>query len=105
MKTYPIPLIPGPVSVPAKFREAYMTDFGSSDLEKDFYQLLSENQGLLKKILKTENSVTIQSGEAMLVLWGALKSTVKPKDRVLALSNGLFGHGLGEMAASLGAEV
>ena len=105
VKTYPIPLVPGPVSVPVKFREAYLTDFGSSDLEKDFYSLLRDNQELLKKILKTENSVTIQSGEAMLVLWGALKSTVKPKDRVLTLSNGLFGHGLGEMAESLGAEV
>ena len=41
----------------------------------------------------------------MLVLWGALKSTVCPKDKVLALSNGLFGHGLGEMAESVGAEV
>ncbi len=51
MKTYTrYLLIPGPVSVPAKFREAYMTDFGSSDLEKDFYQLLSENRGLLKDI-------------------------------------------------------
>ena len=36
MKTYEVPLVPGPVSVPVKFREAYMTDFGSSDLEKDF---------------------------------------------------------------------
>lgn len=105
MKTYKISLIPGPVSVPVEFREAYMTNFGSSDLEKDFYDLLKENQVLLQKILNTENSVTIQSGEAMLVLWGALKSTVKPKDKVLALSNGLFGHGFGEMAESLGAEV
>ncbi len=105
MKTYEVPLVPGPVSVPRKFREAYMTDFGSSDLEKDFFELLKENQNLVKEILKTKNSVTIQSGEAMLILWGALKSTVGPKDRVLAISNGIFGHGLGEMAQSVGAEV
>jgi aspartate aminotransferase-like enzyme len=105
MRTYDIPLVPGPVSVPVKFREAYMTDFGSSDLEKDFYELLKENQRFLKDILKTKNSVTIQSGEAMLILWGALKSTVGPNDRVLTISNGLFGHGLGEMAQSVGAEV
>lgn len=105
MKTYKVPLVPGPVRVPEKFREAYMTDYGSSDLEKDFYDLLKDNQKLLKKVLKTDNSITIQSGEAMLVLWGALKSTIRPGDRVLALSNGLFGHGLGEMAQSLGAEV
>ncbi len=105
MKTYKIPLIPGPVSVPKKYREAYLTDYGSSDLERDFYDLLKENQTLIKKMLKTENSVTIQSGEGMLVLWGALKSTVTAPDRVLAISNGVFGHGLGEMAESIGAEV
>jgi len=105
MKTYKIPLVPGPVSVPQKYREAYLTDYGSSDLEEDFYDLLKENQALLQKVLKTENSVTIQSGEGMLVLWGALKSTIKHGDRVLAISNGVFGHGLGEMAEASGAEV
>jgi len=105
MMTYPIPLVPGPVSVPLKCREAYMVNYGSSDLEEEFYMLLKENQELLQEVLKTKNSVTIQSGEAMLILWGALKSTVKPGDRVLSLSNGLFGHGFGEMARSIGAEV
>ena len=105
MQTYKIPLVPGPVSVPRKYREAYLTDYGSSDLEKDFYALLGENQELLQQILKTKNEVTIQSGEAMLILWGALKSTVKAKDRVLVLSNGIFGRGFGEMAETLGAEV
>ena len=104
MQTYKIPLVPGPVSVPRKYREAYLTDYGSSDLEKDFYALLGENQELLQQILKTKNEVTIQSGEAMLILWGALKSTVKAKDRVLVLSNGIFGRGFGEMAETLGAE-
>ena len=105
MQTYKIPLVPGPVSVPRKYREAYLTDYGSSDLEKDFYALLGENQELLQQILKTKNEVTIQSGEAMLILWGALKSTVKANDRVLVLSNGIFGRGFGEMAETLGAEV
>lgn len=105
MQTYKIPLIPGPVSVPLKYRMAYLNDFGSSDLEKDFFDLLAENHALLQKILKTENEVTIQSGEAMLILWGALKSVIKPNDRVLAISNGPFGYGFGEMAMTLGAEV
>lgn len=105
MKIYPIPLVPGPVSVPLKYRDSYLTDYGSSDLEKDFYSLLSENHELLRQILKTKNEVTIQSGEAMLILWGALKSTIKQGDKVLVLSNGIFGRGFGEMAETLGAEV
>ena len=49
METYKIPLVPGPTSVPAEYREAYMTDYGSTDLEEEFFELLAENQNLLKK--------------------------------------------------------
>ena len=104
MQTYKIPLVPGPVSVPQKYREAYLTDFGSSDLEDDFFGLLVENQKLLQEVLKTKNDVTIQSGEGMLVLWGAVKSVLKPGDRALVLSNGIFGRGFADMARAVGAE-
>ena len=103
MKTYKIPLVPGPTSVPAEYREAYMTDYGSTDLEEEFFELLAENQNLLKKMLHTQNDVIIGSGEGMLALWGAMKSVIKPGDKVLAVSNGIFGHGFGEMAEALGA--
>lgn len=105
MQTYKIQLVPGPVSVPRRYREAYLTDFGSSDLEDDFFSLLAENISLLKQALKTENDVVIGSGEGMAALWGGIKSVVKPNDRFLAISNGLFGHGFGEMAEALGARV
>ena len=105
MQTYKIPLVPGPVSVPLEYREAYLKDYGSSDLESDFFALLDDNQKRLRKILKTENNVSIQPGEAMLILWGALKSTVVKGDRVLVLSNGVFGRGFADMASFAGAEV
>ena len=41
----------------------------------------------------------------MLVLWTALKSTLKPGDRVLVLSTGLFGEGFGDMTKALGCEI
>ena len=40
METYKIPLVPGPVTVPAAVRAAYQVDYGSSDLEEEFFQLL-----------------------------------------------------------------
>ena len=97
MKQYAIGLVPGPVSVPEEFRRAYLENFGSADLEEEFFLLYEENESLLQKLLKTKNAVTIQSGEAMSVLWGALKSTLLPGDRLLAVSNGVFGRGFGEM--------
>ena len=105
MQTYPIPLVPGPVSVPQAVREAYLTDYGSPDLEGDFFDLYAACERQLQQILATQNDVTIHSGEGMLALWAALKSVLRPGDRVLAVANGLFGYGIGEMAAQLGAVV
>jgi aspartate aminotransferase-like enzyme len=41
----------------------------------------------------------------MLALWGALKSCLVPGDRVLSIATGVFGDGIGDMAAAIGAEV
>ena len=105
MLTYPLSMVPGPVSVPEEIRKIYLTDYGSGDLELEFFELYAKAESNLKMIFGTENSVVIQSGEAMLTLWGALKSCLCPSDRVLAIGTGVFGRGIGEMAASIGAEV
>lgn len=105
MQTYPIPLVPGPVSVPQAVRDVYQIDFGSADLEEEFFQLYADCEARLQQMLATSNDVTIQSGEGMLALWGALKSVLRPGDRVLAVANGVFGYGIGEMAQSVGAAV
>ncbi len=104
MKTYPIPLVPGPVSVPQKIREAWLTDFGSSDLETDFFELYAQNQALVQKLLGTCNSVVLTAGEAMSILWGGVKSALRPGEKLLAVSSGLFGEGFADMARAIGAE-
>lgn len=81
-----------------------MTDYASTDLETEFFDLLKENEKILQQILHTKNDISVQSGEAMLILWGALKSTLKPGDKVLAISNGIFGSGFADMARAVGAE-
>jgi aspartate aminotransferase-like enzyme len=105
MKTYAIPMIPGPTSIPPEVLAVYQTNFGSADLEPEFFELYAETQANLQELLLTKNAIAMMSGEGMLALWGALKSCLKPGDTVLALSNGIFGAGVGEMAAQIGAEV
>lgn len=105
MKSYPVPLVPGPVTVPEEFRTAYIIDFGSSDLEEDFFSLYDEVQKKLQNLLETDETVVIQSGEAMGALWGALKSVLAPRSRVLAVAAGLFGRGFADMARALGHDV
>jgi len=105
VKTYPAPLVPGPVTVPEEIRAAYAIDFGSSDLEEDFFSLYGEVQKKLQNLLETDETVVIQSGEAMGALWGALKSVLAPQSRVLAVAAGLFGRGFADMARALGHDV
>ena len=105
MLTYRIPLVPGPTRVPESVRRAYLTDYASADLEPDYSWLYAKVQEQLRTILNTENQLAIMTGEGMIALWGALKSCIGSGDRVLAVSTGVFGHGIGEMAAAIGAEV
>lgn len=98
-------MVPGSVSVAREVLEAGMVNYGSADLEKDYIDLYKSTEKSLRKIMKTRNSVVIQTGEGMLALWSAMKSCLLPGDKVLALSTGLFGYGMGEMAESIGCEV
>ncbi len=105
MLTYDIPLVPGPTRVPESVRRAYLTDYGSADLEPEYVELYAEVQDQLRTILSTESQIALMTGEGMIALWGALKSCIQPGDRVLAVSTGVFGHGIGDMAAAIGADV
>ncbi len=105
MERYEIGLVPGPVTVPPQVLAVYQRSYGSADLEEEFFQLYARCQGLLQKILATEHAIAIQTGEGMLALWGALKSVLRPGDKVLAVANGVFGYGIGEMAQQVGAQV
>lgn len=105
MQQYRLPLVPGPVRVPAEVLAAREQDYPSADLEDAFFELYERVQRQLMAILGTAHPPVIMLGEAMVVLWGALKSCIAPGDRVLAVSSGLFGEGFADMARGLGAEV
>lgn len=105
MEKYAIPLVPGPVEIAPEVLAAYNQNYGSSDLEEEFFELYRTCEAGLKRLLGTENSVPILLGEGMLALWGAMKSVIRPGDKVLAVATGLFGYGFGDMARDLGAEV
>jgi aspartate aminotransferase-like enzyme len=105
MRTYEVPLVPGPTSVPEAVRAAYQVDYGSGDLEPEFFDLYAETQEQLRQILGTRNQMAIMTGEGMVALWGALKSCLQPGDVVVAVGTGPFGYGIGKLAESTGATV
>ena len=104
-KVYKTPLIPGPTSVPDFIRNEYLTNFGSADLEDEFIKLYRETSKNIQTLVNAHHSsIAIMSGEGMVALWGAIKSVVKPGDRVLCVSSGLFGDGFADMVKSCGCE-
>ena len=105
MQSYPIPMVPGPVQVPARILSAYQQDFGSPDLEPEYLELYNQTELKMRQLLVTQNRIVFQTGEGMLSLWSALKSTIRSGERVLALATGVFGYGIGDMARSIGAQV
>ncbi len=105
MKTYPVPMVPGPVKVPAEVLQAYLTDYGSADLEPEYLDLYRQTETNLQQIFGTQNSFALMTGEGMAALWGALKSCIVPGERVLSVATGVFGYGVGDMACSIGADV
>jgi aspartate aminotransferase-like enzyme len=100
-------MVPGPVEIPRAVREAYLDDVGSSDVEvPSFYGEYAQVQSQLRQLVGAERATPVlMMGEGMLALWSALKSSVRAGDRVVAVSNGLYGFGIGEMARSVGCEV
>lgn len=100
-----IPMIAGPTTLHPAVFESMRRDFGSGQHEADFLPFYAETAKALAVILNTGNDVVLMTGEAMLVLWGALKSCLAAGDRVLTIGTGVFGDGFADMAASFGCEV
>ncbi len=101
----PVPLVPGPVRVPAFVREVLARDMSAGQREEDFLPLYIATSKLLAACMQTRHDVVLMTGEGMLALWAGLKSCLSAGDRVLAIANGVFGDGIGDMAAGLGCEV
>lgn len=105
IKNYEYCLIPGPTKVHDDILSIYGRDYPSSDTEDSFFETYESTTKHLAKFLHTSSDVIVMTGEAMVCLWGALKSVLLKDDKVLAIDVGVFGKGIGEMARTIGADV
>lgn len=97
-------MIPGPTKVDPIALGPLVQDYGAGYAEPEFFALYRDVSEKLQTLMETKHEIVIQSGEAMSILWGALKSTLRPRERLLAISTGLFGEGFADMARSFGVE-
>ena len=97
-----LPFYPGPVSIHPAVAVVLAQDYAPPRIGTEYLTLYRSVRARLQTLLGTKHDVIIGTGEGMLVLWGALKSLLKPGDTVLSVGTGVFGDGFADMAEMLG---
>lgn len=92
----------GPTLVPQNVRDAMVSNFTNTDLDKEYIKFHRNVEKKISKLLNTDSLSFTMLGEAMLGLDGACASFISPNDRVLVLSNGIFSHGFKDFALMYG---
>lgn len=87
---------PGPTAVPPEVREAMARQQPNSAVQPEFAELYDRLCENLQAIYDTDHDVIVPGGEGILGLEAAIASLVEPGDRVLCISNGLYGDGFAD---------
>ena len=98
-------MTPGPTEIAESVRKAMAQPITNPDLDPEFFDFYAEMVSKLQNILHTENDVIVMSGEGILGLETACASLIEPGDRVLVISNGIFGRGFADFVRLYGGEV
>ena len=98
-------MLPGPTTLHPAVLNAMNQDYGSGQVDDNFLPFYAQTGTILAPLMGTANDVVLMTGEGMLALWAGLKSCLRPGDAVLSVGTGVFGDGIGEMAASFGCKV
>ena len=96
--------IPGPTPVPEEVLQA-MTKQMINHRGPEFGQILNDITDKLKQLFQTENDVFLLTGSGTGGLEASLVNTLSPGDKVLSVSNGVFGDRFATIAQNFGAEV
>jgi alanine-glyoxylate transaminase/serine-glyoxylate transaminase/serine-pyruvate transaminase len=96
---------PGPSEVPPRVLAAMGYPL-LGHLDPEFVALMDETQGLLRKVFRTENRLTMAvSGTGSAGMEAVVVNLIEPGDRMLVCVNGVFGARMVDVAQRAGAEV
>jgi aspartate aminotransferase-like enzyme len=97
-------MTPGPTALPPSVREAAGDELLNPDVDPAFADRYEALKRKLGRVYGTGDEVVVLGGEGILGLEAAIASTVAPGDRVLCLSNGLYGDGFADFVERYGGE-
>ncbi|HEV2226419.1 MAG TPA: alanine--glyoxylate aminotransferase family protein [Nitrososphaerales archaeon] len=87
---------PGPTEVPSRVLRRMAAPITNPDVDRKFVRFYEEVQSKLMTLMKTKNDVLIMSAEGLLGLEAAVASLVGKGDKVLTVTNGVFGDGFAD---------
>ncbi|NKE36743.1 alanine--glyoxylate aminotransferase family protein [Natronococcus sp. JC468] len=103
-------MTPGPTAVPEAVRQAMGEPTPNPDLEPEFFEFYRGLTDKLERVYRAgdgtdgDRDVVVLGGEGILGLEAAVASLVGPGDRVLCLSNGIYGDGFTDFVENYGGE-
>lgn len=97
-------MTPGPTALPEEVREAMARPIQNPDIEPEFTEFYRDLLAKLGRVYETDDDLLVLAGEGMLGLEASVASLVAPGDRVLCLSNGIYGTGFADLVESHGGE-
>lgn len=89
-------MTPGPTAVTERVRERMREPAPNPDVEPEFADRYRAVRDKLADVYGTDDDLVILGGEGILGLEAAVASLIEPGDRVLCLSNGLYGDGFAD---------
>ena len=95
---------PGPTAVPPEVREAMARQQPNPNIDSEFRDQYNRLCANLQTVYDTDHDVIVPGGEGILGLEAAIASVVAPGDRVLCISNGIYGDGFADFVDSYDGE-
>ncbi|MFC6716668.1 pyridoxal-phosphate-dependent aminotransferase family protein [Natrialbaceae archaeon GCM10025810] len=96
-------MTPGPTEVPNAVRERMAELTPNPDVEDEFVEFYRGLTGKLESVFG-DDDVAVLGGEGILGLEAAVASLIEPNDRVLCISNGIYGDGFADFVELYGGE-
>lgn len=96
---------PGPSCVPDAVYDA-LASTTVGHLDPRFIEIMDDIKGMLRQVMQTKNALTVpMSGTGSAGMETCFVNLVEPGDKVLILSNGVFGARMADVAGRLGADL
>lgn len=98
-------MTPGPTYIKENVRNAMAKAITNPDLDLEFYDFYKGICEKTQKLLNTNNTTLVLSGEGILGLEAACASLIEEGDKILCIENGIFGAGFGDFCKMYGGQV